>query len=164
MNTPPILNDLTKILIRFRLNRSVITTDIEKAFLHVGLHEDDRDVTRFLWLSNPSDPDNHLIEYRFKAVLFGAICSPFILNGTLSKHLQQTDNTTTKLLERDLYVGNILSSLNTEDDAIVYFKEARTLMNKAGFNLRSWTLNSEKVRTLAARENILDTDEQTQIL
>ncbi|XP_071132834.1 uncharacterized protein [Mytilus edulis] len=164
MNTPPILNDLTKILIRFRLNRYAITTDIEKAFLHVGLHEDDRDVTRFLWLSNPSDPDSHLIEYRFKAVLFGATCSPFILNATLLKHLQQTNNTTRKLLERDLYVDNILSSLNTEDDAIVYFKEARKLMNKAGFNLRSWTSNSEKVRTLAATENVLDTDEETKIL
>ncbi|VDI65680.1 Hypothetical predicted protein [Mytilus galloprovincialis] len=44
MKTPPELNDLSKILVRFRLHRYAITTDIEKAFLHVGLNKDDRDV------------------------------------------------------------------------------------------------------------------------
>ena len=36
---PPKLNDLAGILIRFRINKYAITTDIEKAFLHVSLHE-----------------------------------------------------------------------------------------------------------------------------
>ncbi|KAK3734083.1 hypothetical protein QZH41_000760 [Actinostola sp. cb2023] len=34
---PPLLNDLTGILLRFRLHRFDLTTDIEKAFLHVNL-------------------------------------------------------------------------------------------------------------------------------
>ena len=164
MNTPPALNDLSKILVRFRLHRYAITTDIEKAFLHVGLSEEDRDVTRFLWLSDPSDPDSPLITYRFKAVLFGATCSPFILNATLLKHLQQNDSKTSKLLERDLYVDNILTSIQTEEEAVNYFKEARNLMNKAGFNLRSWTSNCQQVRVLAEAENVLDTEENTKIL
>lgn len=37
-------------------------------------------------------------------------------------------------------------------------------MSKAGFNLRSWTSNSLALRTLAASENVLDTDKQTKIL
>ncbi|VDH97053.1 Hypothetical predicted protein [Mytilus galloprovincialis] len=72
LSTPPILNDLTTLLVRFRLNPVAIVTDIEKAFLHVGLHDEDRDVTRFLWLSDPKDPRSHLTTYRFKSVLFGA--------------------------------------------------------------------------------------------
>lgn len=40
-STLPILNDLTSILTRFRLHEIAVTTDIEKAFLHVGLHEDE---------------------------------------------------------------------------------------------------------------------------
>ena len=161
MNVPPTLNDLTKILVRFRLNRYAITTDIEKAFLHVGLNEEDRDVTRFLWLSDPSNPDSPLITYRFRAVLFGATCSPFILNATLLKHLDQCDNKTAEVLKRDLYVDNILSSVDGEDEAVRYFKEARNMMNEAGFNLRSWTSNSRKVRQQAEVENVLDTDEYT---
>ena len=64
-----------------------MSTDIEKAFLNVGLDIEDRDVTRFFWLSKPTDPNSDLTTYRFKSVLFGATCSPFILNAVLSKHL-----------------------------------------------------------------------------
>ncbi|XP_052271430.1 uncharacterized protein LOC127872142 [Dreissena polymorpha] len=37
-STTPMLNDLTTILVKFRLHGYAITTDIEKAFLHVGLN------------------------------------------------------------------------------------------------------------------------------
>ena len=49
-STPLILNDLTSILVRFRIHNYVVTTDIEKVFMHIGL--DESDTTRFLW---PSD-------------------------------------------------------------------------------------------------------------
>ncbi|XP_045171011.2 uncharacterized protein LOC123533438 [Mercenaria mercenaria] len=49
-STPPILNDLSNILVRFRLHKYAVTADIEKAFLHVGLDERDRDATRFFGL------------------------------------------------------------------------------------------------------------------
>ena len=44
---PPLVNDLCSILIRFRVHKFGLTTDIEKAFLHVQLHKDDCDFTRF---------------------------------------------------------------------------------------------------------------------
>ncbi|XP_052273445.1 uncharacterized protein LOC127873583 [Dreissena polymorpha] len=46
-STPTELNELTSILVRFRLKQYAVSTDIEKAFLYVGLHEKDRDMTRF---------------------------------------------------------------------------------------------------------------------
>ncbi|XP_052238434.1 uncharacterized protein LOC127849725 [Dreissena polymorpha] len=55
-STPPIVNDLTAILLRFRTHQYAVDTDIEKAFLNVRLHENDRDSTRFFWLSNPQRP------------------------------------------------------------------------------------------------------------
>jgi hypothetical protein len=59
-STPPILNDLASILVRFRIHSYAATTDIEKAFLHIGLDERDRDSTRFLWSSDISNPVNYL--------------------------------------------------------------------------------------------------------
>ena len=61
-----------------------MSTDIEKAFLHVNLH---KDFTRFLWLSNPLDLDSEFVVYRFKVVLFGATYSPFILSSVINYHL-----------------------------------------------------------------------------
>ena len=88
------LNDLCCIILRFRFHPVGICTDIEKAFLHIQLHEDDRDRTRFLWLSNPQDPDSELVTYRFRVVLFGAVCSPFMLNAALHCHLAQYNSPT----------------------------------------------------------------------
>ncbi|XP_063447041.1 uncharacterized protein LOC134726564 [Mytilus trossulus] len=164
MATSTKLNDLTKILKRFRANPVTITMEIEKAFLHDGLNDDDRDVTRFLWLSNPSDPSSNLQTYRFKSVLYGATCSPFMLNAMILKHLQRYNSTIATLMERDLYVDNILTSLQSEDDAITYYTEARTMIKEAGFNIRSWTSNSENKRTLAKTKNVLDNDINKKVL
>ena len=86
------------------------------------------------------------------------------MNAVLLKHLQKEGSQTAKILERDFYVDNILSSVIDENEALNYFTEARQLMLKAGFNLRSWTSNNEQLRQQAAKEDVLDTDKQTKIL
>ena len=55
---PPLLNHMCSILLRFRTYTYGLSTDIEKAFLHVGLDDSDRDSTRFFWLSNPEDSES----------------------------------------------------------------------------------------------------------
>ena len=40
---PPLLNDMSAILLRFRTHNYGIVTDIEKVFLHLNLHKNDRD-------------------------------------------------------------------------------------------------------------------------
>lgn len=163
-STPPDINDIASILLRFRLGKYALSTDIEKAFLHVGLHEKDRDFTRFFWLSDPTDPSSPLTTYRFKSVLFGATCSPFILNATLLKHLALQKNATADTLARDLYVDNVISSLDSKEEVQNYYKEARNIMNSASFNLRSWTSNCDELRNIAKKENVLDADVTTKIL
>jgi hypothetical protein len=163
-STPPELNDLSSILLRFRLHEYGISSDIEKAFLHVGLHEKDRDFTRFLWLTDPADPTSALQTYRFKSVLFGATCSPFILNATIHKHLESNPCWVSDLLRQDLYVDNILTSLPQEETAIEYFQKSRDIMSSAGFNLRSWTSNSAELRQTALASGVLDSDQVTKVL
>ena len=51
-----ILEDLCGLLLRFRMKTIGLASDIEKAFLHVGLHVADRDVTRSLWLTDIRKP------------------------------------------------------------------------------------------------------------
>ncbi|XP_063447017.1 uncharacterized protein LOC134726541 [Mytilus trossulus] len=164
MSTPPDLNDLTKILMGFRTKKYAISTDIEKAFLHIGLDEKDRDFTRFFWLSDTDNPSSTLTTYRFKSILFGATSSPFILNATLLKHLDACNTNISAMMKNDLYVDNILSSLENEDDAEKYFVQARSLMSEAGFNLRSWSSNCSKLTDLAKKHNVCEKETFVKIL
>jgi transposase InsO family protein len=165
MSTPPELNDLTGILLRFRMNRYAIATDIEKAFLNIALDEKDRDVTRFLWLSDNHNPNSDLTTYRFRTVLFGATSSPFILCATILKHLEiHKDKKASEYLRKDLYVDNVISSFQQEDELLQFYNESRELMSSAGFNLRSWSSNSEKLRIQASNDLVLDKAQSPKVL
>lgn len=164
MNTPPRLNELTSILLQFRQRKFAVSSDIEKAFLSVQLHHDDRDVTRFFWLSNPDDPNSKLQVYRFRSVLFGATCSPFILDAVIRKHLNNHKCDTTDLLRKCLYVDNILTSVSDEITLLNFYNEAREILKQATFNLRSWSSNSQTLRSVTENEGTEDRDELTKVL
>ena len=85
---PILMNNLVEILVRFRLYPIAFTSDIEKAFLNVRLDEGDRNYTKFLWLSDPDNPESDFSVYWFKVVLFGSVSSPFILNAVIKTHLE----------------------------------------------------------------------------
>ena len=107
------MNDLCSIILRFRSHKVAISTDIEKAFLHVNLHADDRDFTRFLWPSDISNPYGDLQAFRFKVVLFGATSSPFMLHATLYHHLQNINPPIAADMLSNIYVDNIISGCHS---------------------------------------------------
>ena len=52
---PSLIPLILDILIRFRCNKIALTSDIEKAFLMVGVALEDRDVLRLLWIDDLED-------------------------------------------------------------------------------------------------------------
>jgi transposase InsO family protein len=161
---PPFLNDLCGILLRFRTYPYGISTDIEKAFLHVGLNKSDRDFTRFFLLSDPSDPESAFDTYRFKVVLFGSASSPFMLNATLHTHLNNHESDIAKDIKNDLYVDNFISGCDSEEEILQYYNEARSIMAEGNFNLRSWASNSKVLHTQATVDNVADKNEVVNLL
>lgn len=164
MYIPPQLNSIASKLLRFRHSKYAVTTDIEKAFLNVGLEEEDRDVTRFFWFDDPTNPNGQLVNYRFKSVLFGATCSPFILNAVLMKHLKESMSIWTSKLTEDLYVDNIISSFRTEEELISFYNQTRSIFAKAGLNLRTWGSNSEDLKECARKDEVLYKDDVVKVL
>ncbi|XP_062616210.1 uncharacterized protein LOC134277925 [Saccostrea cucullata] len=160
----PQLNEIPTILTRFRAKRYAVSTDIEKAFLQIRLHEKDRDMTRFFWLTDYTNPDAGISTYRFKVVLFGATCSPFLLNKTLETHFERNPCETQRELSKSLYVDNVLTSFNDENSLMKFYKTSRVLLAEAGFNLRSWNSNSTKLCDAAAEDRVLDSDNIVKIL
>ena len=114
-----------------------LSTDIEKAFLHVGLNEGDRDFTRFLWLSDPTNLESKFEVYRFKTVLFGSTSSPFTLNATSHCHLRNHNSPIAKDIKDNVHVDNIISGCDHQPEIVQYYSEARSI-TAACLNLRSW--------------------------
>lgn len=68
-------------------------------------------------------------------MLFGATCSPFMLNAAIIHHLSQNDSEVARDILHNLYVDNLVSGCHTEQGTLEYFLESRTLLNNANFNL-----------------------------
>ena len=67
-------------------------------------------------------------------------------------------------MKSDLYVDNLASGTDNEEEATTFFNQSRTIMTPVQFNLRSWNSNSSKVNALATERNIRDTDPETKVL
>ena len=96
---------LHKILIQFRQGIYAVTADISKAF-HRIIVDEDRKFLKFLWINLNSQ---EILTFQFKVVLFGATCSPYLLQETLHTHLSQ--NAEGNAFLDKFYVDNYMNSL-----------------------------------------------------
>ena len=69
---PLFLNNLCAILLHFHIYVFVLSTDIEKAFLHIRIHTSDRDLTRFFWPASLEASNQKMCTYQFTVVPFGS--------------------------------------------------------------------------------------------
>ena len=76
----------------FYLDNIAFISNIEKAFLQIFLHNNNKDFLLFLWFEDVENRNVTNIEtvkfrmYRLYRVLFGASASPFLLKRTLIQH------------------------------------------------------------------------------
>ena len=57
----------------------------------------------------------------------------------------------------------IISSLS-EEAILHYYKEAKSIMSEANFNLRSWASNSQQLQTIAKADGVLDSNTTVNLL
>jgi ribonuclease HI len=158
------INSLVGILLRFKLHPIAFVSDIEKAFLNIQLAETDRKYTKFLWLSDPLDPDGTLKTYRFKSVLFGSVSSPFMLHAVVKTHLDKYPSPVTVDLQNNIHVDNVISGTETEEDAVSYYRESIELLHEAGFKLRCWSTNCNTLQAIANDDNNYDSSTSVKVL
>lgn len=145
---PSLTSSLYGTLLRFRAKKVGIIADLEKAFLQICLHNQDRDLVRFLWLKNVTDINyddiecNELVTYRFCRVLFGATPSPFLLNATLQHHINKHDNETFRTMLLDsLHVDDLSTSLDNKEEAFEFYKNCKSHFANASLNMRKFQSN-----------------------
>ena len=97
-------------------------------------------------------------------VLFGAVCSPFMLFATLCRHLKEYKISVSTDILKNLYVDNIITGRESEADLLEFYKDARSPMMAAKFNLRTWASNSQSLNNLTQQNKTADETNPTNIL
>ncbi|XP_069164557.1 uncharacterized protein [Procambarus clarkii] len=136
-------------LLKFHIGIYAYTTDISKAFIRVGLQEEeDCNYTRFLWIKDPNDPNSELITYKFVSVLFGATSSPFLLQATINTHLKKSNNPNKTEISNNLYVDNFQSTASSESKLLNLNHKANRELMGANITPQSWVSNNAKLNQL----------------
>ena len=138
--TPTIFN----VLLRFREKGIALVGDIEKAFVNVGVAEEDRDVLRFLWVDSLEEENPGLMLYRFCRVVFGVNASPFLLNATLKYHISQyeADPGLVQNLLNSFYVDDLVTGERGVEECLSLYQKSKKCLSEGGFNLRKWISDS----------------------
>lgn len=144
---PILLQNLTGILLRFRLNKIAVVADIEKAFLQIGLQDEAKDVTRFFWLKDKDKigVENNIQMYRFCRVPFGIISSPFLLAATIDHHLKNCNSDVGEKIRENIYVDNVITGTQSCQEAVHLYNVSKQIFKGAAMNLRDWMSNNQEV-------------------
>ncbi|BET00044.1 Pao retrotransposon peptidase [Nesidiocoris tenuis] len=142
---PKLQNDLFVILLNFRLFRVAITSDIRQMYLRILVRPEDRRFQRILFRFSSDEP---ICTYQMNTVVFGIAPSPYLALRTV-RHLIDLEGSrfprAAAAATRDLYVDDFLSSVDSEEEAVLLKQELCALFASGSFQLLKWGSNSEQV-------------------
>ncbi|XP_055932289.1 uncharacterized protein LOC129962554 [Argiope bruennichi] len=136
---PNLVELIPSVLNRFRIGRNGVIADIEKAFLQIELHEDDRPYLKFLWWQSGQKENLKIFQHR--RVVFGITSSLFLLGATLDYHLNDAPpdyKETARNLLKAFYVDNCVQSVENEEELMKFIHASQEILKSAKFNLRGW--------------------------
>ena len=143
--------DLLGVLVRFRYHTIGMTADIKQAFLQIGIKEDFRDLTRFLWLKDPTDMNNDIPRrMRFARLIFGGVSSMAILDNVNQYHLERYMKDypiTVQLIRDSLYCDDFDGGAKDDDSGFKVYSEVKAIFGEASMNMRKWITSSSKLNS-----------------
>ena len=84
--------------------------------------------------------------------------SPFLLNATLQHHLKKYESSHKELVEnllQSVYVDDVVSGVQDDKNAILMYKQSKSLFKAGGFNLRKFVTNSKHIQEKLIRKKEL---------
>ncbi|XP_058810992.1 uncharacterized protein LOC131675876 [Topomyia yanbarensis] len=153
---PDQLTPLLAVLNKFREFRVGICGDIREMYHQVLVREEDQHCQRFLWQDDKAKDGPSV--FIMRVMTFGACCSPssaqYVKNLNAMKYEQQFPLAVDAIVRRH-YVDDLLTSLETEDQAIQLARDVKWIHGRGGFEIRNWVSNSSRVLE-ALREGITE--------
>ncbi|KAL6419840.1 hypothetical protein ACFW04_011154 [Cataglyphis niger] len=133
---PNFLPALEDILLRWRVHRFVLTSDIEKMYRQILIDPEDRSLQRILWRHDDQTAPR---TYELNIVTYGLACAPFLAVRSLR---QLADDEEARfphgsaVLRRDVYVDDILTGAPSIEEAMDLQRQLTELCTAGGFPLR----------------------------
>ena len=125
----------------------------------VGINED-RNVLQFIWVDNINSSTPKIVSFCFTQVVFGVTASPFLLNATISHHLnkyKESDPGFVEKFSRSMYVDGVISGAENPEDPYKLYENSRSRHMQGGFKLRKFTSNSSELPSRVRFEEINET-------
>ncbi|XP_031339598.1 uncharacterized protein LOC116168083 [Photinus pyralis] len=145
MTGPTIQSDLFSILIRYRQHNYVIAADVEKMYRMCKINETQRTLQRILWRNNKTDEigtyELQTVTYGTKSAAFLAIRCLFQLGIECEAEFPEV----ARAIKEDFYVDDLLTGSETVEKTVEIGNSIALTLGKAGFYLRKWVSNSNKV-------------------
>ena len=142
---PTLHPQLDTILMRFRTYRVAVTGDISKMYREVELCPQDRQLHRFLWRPEKSQP---IGDYHMNRVTFGVTSSPYVAVKVLQQTAVDHSHPTSRAfyhIHNSFYVDDLLGGADDEQSAFALYQDLRQVLTKGGFQLRKWRSSSSAV-------------------
>ena len=143
---PKLQQDIFDVLLRFRRNPVALVADLTEMFSQVIMAKKDRRYHRFLWrgldLTRPPDV------YEAIRLMFGDRASPYLARYVVRQHAEDNKEVcplAAAIILLQMYMDDVMTSLETEDEAVDARDELIELLGKAGFKIRRWCSNRPKV-------------------
>ncbi|XP_049300487.1 uncharacterized protein LOC125774271 [Anopheles funestus] len=144
---PDQLVGLVAVLYKFREFRVAVTGDIREMFFQVRMKPADQRSQLFFWDdgSSPNRPPNI---YAVSVMTFGAACSPgsahYVKNINADRFAERFPRAS-QCIKYEHYVDDMLSSVETEEEAVTLAEDVKHVHAQGGFEIRNWLSNSREV-------------------
>ena len=156
---PVIQDDLTSIIMRFRLYKYAINGDISQMYRQIWVHEDDRKYQRILWRESPGE---EVKTFELKTVTYGTASAPYLATKCLQflanlNHRRFPE--AAQIIKSSFYMDDLLTGADSPEEAIKIQNEVTAVLKSAGFTLRKFASNDPMIL-----QGLEDQQKQTEFL
>ncbi|XP_062534536.1 uncharacterized protein LOC134203684 [Armigeres subalbatus] len=130
---PVVQDDLTSIILRFRMHRIAVNADIAKMYRMIGVQSRDYPLQSIKWRNDASEP---IRTYELTTVTYVTSSAPYLATKCLQRLADDgkaTHSIATKVIKQDFYVDAMLSGVDTVDEGRSLIRDVIELSESAGF-------------------------------
>lgn len=147
--------DVFDVLIWFRQFRYVFSSDIEKMYRQINVHQEDWNFQRIFWINQDKD----ILTYQLTTVTYGLACAPFLALRTLTQLINDEGARfplAIPSITQGRYVDDIFGGADSISGTQDIVHQLTSLCKAGGFSLQKWISNHPAILESISQEKQTD--------